>query len=86
MDLNVHRSPRRGHEECGWKPGGWDEKAGVATATKEERNERRDLTGLAFSWKPLQLAPDSAVHSIRGSILAAGVPALALTVSAVWRS
>jgi len=36
--------------------------------------------------KALQLTPNSAALSIRGSILAAGVSALALTVSAVWRS
>jgi hypothetical protein len=36
--------------------------------------------------KALQLTPNSAVQSVRGSILATGASALALAVSAVWRS
>jgi hypothetical protein len=42
--------------------------------------------GLAFSWKTLQLTPESRSLTTSGIVLAAGVAAPALTVSAFWCS
>jgi hypothetical protein len=40
----------------------------VATATEEDAI--RGLTRLAFSWKRLQLTPNSSFQSVRGTVLA----------------
>jgi len=54
-DLIVHRSPTRGHQECGWKPAGRlldpDRRQGAYHSNNSKKNKNACWQEPTLSWK-----------------------------------